>query len=168
MIAWLHTGSPSDKANAVASILSLTKDNPDQNAKLSVEEGVIAPLLMLINYKDTSTVTSATASSSVGSVTEVAIRKGQEAAARALGPYEVAEHDCWALSEMLSDEPRANWQDQFAHDGVIRSLVGHLAFESLQEGSKCLVTVKLVVTIHSLVTTSLASKVTNAHTLAHL
>ncbi|GLJ33824.1 hypothetical protein SUGI_0680010 [Cryptomeria japonica] len=78
-------GSPSDKADAVASILSLMKDNPDQNAKLSVEEGVIAPLLMLINYKDTSTVASAAASSSAGSVTEVAIRKGQEVAARALG-----------------------------------------------------------------------------------
>lgn len=74
----------------------------------------------------------------------------------------------WALSEMLSDEPQADWQDRLAHSGVIRSLVGHLAFESLQEGSKYLVTAKPTVTIHSLVTTSLASKVTDAHTLAHL
>ncbi|GLJ09125.1 hypothetical protein SUGI_0102280 [Cryptomeria japonica] len=85
MIARLHTRSPSDKADTVASILSLTKDNPDRNAKLSVEEGVIAPLLILINYKDTSTVASVAASSSAGSVTEVVIRKGQEVAARALG-----------------------------------------------------------------------------------
>ncbi|GLJ48637.1 hypothetical protein SUGI_1026090 [Cryptomeria japonica] len=84
-IALLHTGSPSDKADIMASILSLVKDNPDRNAKLSVEEGVIASLLTLINYNDTSTIASVAASSIAGSVRKVAIWKGQEAATRVLG-----------------------------------------------------------------------------------
>lgn len=190
-IARLHTGSPSDKADAAASLLSLAKDNPDRNAKLIVEEGGITPLLKLINYKETAVATTAAAIA-----TEAGVREGQEAAARTLGylgrdpdrvremmeegvcsafakvlkdsPMKLQSTVAWALSEMLSDEPQPDWQDRFAHSGVIRSLVGHLAFESLQEGSKYLVTGKPSVTIHSLVTTSLASKVTDAHTLAHL
>lgn len=141
-IARLHTGSsPEEKADAAASLVSLAQDN-ERNGKLIVEEGGIGPLLKLIKE---------------GTV------EGQEAAAKAIGklgkdpervrqiiqegvcsvfakvlkdggPMKVQSMVAWALSELVSHDPES--QEHFAQSGIIRSLVGHLAFETVPDHSK--------------------------------
>jgi len=157
-IARLHMGSnPEEKAEAAASLVSLTQDN-DRNGKLIVEEGGIRPLLKLI--KEAGTV------------------EGQEAAAKAMGklgkdPQRVSEMIregvcsvfakvlkdgvsmkvqtmvAWALSELLSNDP--NSQDQFAQSGIIQSLVGHLAFETVPNYSNYTEATKSAMTIYTIV-----------------
>jgi len=163
-IARLHTGSsPEEKADAAASLVSLAQDN-ERNGKLIVEEGGIGPLLKLIKE---------------GTV------EGQEAAAKAIGklgkdpervrqiiqegvcsvfakvlkdggPMKVQSMVAWALSELVSNDPDS--QEHFAQSGIIRSLVGHLAFETVPDHSKYTVGAKAM-TIHSVV--NLAAKDNN-------
>jgi hypothetical protein len=53
----------------------------------------------------------------------------------------------WAISELANTNPKC--QDMFAQNNVIRLLVGHLAFETVQEHSKYAITSKM--SIHSVV-----------------
>lgn len=166
-IARLHTGSsPEEKADAAASLVSLAQDN-ERNGKLIVEEGGIGPLLKLIKE---------------GTV------EGQEAAAKAIGklgkdpervrqiiqegvcsvfakvlkdggPMKVQSMVAWALSELVSNDPDS--QEHFAQSGIIRSLVGHLAFETVPDHSKYTIGAKAM-NMHSVV--NLAAKDNNRHT----
>jgi len=170
-IARLHTGrSPEEKAEAAASLASLVQDN-ERNGKLIVEEGGIGPLLKLIK--------------------EASTAEGQEAAAKAIGKlgkdpqhvtHMIREGVCsvfakvlkdnssmkaqtmvaWALSELLSTDPDS--QDLFAQSGIIRSLVGHLAFETVPDHSNYTVATKaaVAVTVHSVV--NMATKDNNGLT----
>uniref|UniRef100_A0A0D6R5V6 DUF7792 domain-containing protein n=1 Tax=Araucaria cunninghamii TaxID=56994 RepID=A0A0D6R5V6_ARACU len=171
-IARLQTGSPEEKADAAASLVSLAKDS-ERNGKLIVEEGGIPPLLKLLGTE-------------TGTGTGTQILEGQEAAAKALGklgkdpervqqmirdgvcsvfskvlkegPMKVQSTVAWALSELVSHDPAS--QDHFAQSGIIRSLVGHLAFETVQESNKYVVAGAKAMTIHSVVT---AAKVAETH-----
>ncbi|CAH2057286.1 unnamed protein product [Thlaspi arvense] len=119
---------------------SLARDN-DRYGKLIIEEGGVAPLLKLVKE---------------GKL------EGQENAARAIGflcrdpesvecmldagvcqvfakmlkegPMKVQAVVAWAVSELVSHYPKC--QDLFAQHNVIRLLVGHLAFGTVQEHSK--------------------------------
>ncbi|TMW98950.1 hypothetical protein EJD97_003271, partial [Solanum chilense] len=139
-IAILCTGLVNDRSDAAASLVSLARDN-DRNRKLIIEEGGVGPLLKLLKE---------------GKL------EGQENAAKAIGllgcdPVSV-EHMvnagvclvlvkilkeglmkvqavvAWAVSELAAHYPEC--QDVFHQNNIIRLLVSHLAFETVQEHSK--------------------------------
>lgn len=140
-ISILSIGSVDDRADAAASLVSLARDN-DRYGKLIIEEGGVGPLLKLL--KEGKTV------------------EGQENAARALGllgkdpesveqmvlsgvcsvfakilkegPMKVQAMVAWAVSELARHYSKC--QDIFAQHNAVRLLVGHLAFETIQEHSK--------------------------------
>uniref|UniRef100_A0A0C9S9Q4 TSA: Wollemia nobilis Ref_Wollemi_Transcript_7128_2215 transcribed RNA sequence n=1 Tax=Wollemia nobilis TaxID=56998 RepID=A0A0C9S9Q4_9CONI len=175
-IARLQTGSAEEKADAAASLVSLAQDS-ERNGKLIVEEGGIPPLLRLLK-EGTET--------GAGTGTVAQTVEGQEAAAKALGklgkdpervqqmirdgvcsvfskvlkegPMKVQSTVAWALSELLSHDPAS--QDHFAQSGIIRSLVGHLAFETVQESNKYVVAGAKAMSMHSVVT---AAKTAETH-----
>lgn len=172
-IARLRTGrNPEEKTEAAASLVSLAQDN-DRNVKLIVQEGGIGQLLKLI--KEAGTV------------------KGQEAAAKAIGilskdPQCVSQliRECvcsvfakvlrdggsmkvqtmvaWALSQLLSSDPDS--QELFAQSGIIRSLVGHLAFETIPDHSNYAIATEAAMNIHSVV--SMATKDNYRLTQTHI
>lgn len=139
-IAILYTGSADDRADAAASLVSLARDN-DRYGKLIIEEGGVGPLLRLVKEGKP---------------------EGQESAARAIGllgrdpesvdhmthagvcsvfakilkdgPMKVQAVVAWAVAELAAHFP--NCQDLFAQHNIIRLLVSHLAFETVQEHSK--------------------------------
>ncbi|KAL0927498.1 hypothetical protein M5K25_001673 [Dendrobium thyrsiflorum] len=153
-IATLHTGSLDARADAAASLVSLARDN-ERYGKLIIEEDGVGPLLRLVKE---------------GRL------EGQENAARALGllgrdpesveqmviagvcsvfskvlkesPMKVQAMVAWAVSELAANHPKC--QDVFAQNNVVRLLVGHLAFETVQEHSKYTIPPK-VTSIHGVV-----------------
>ncbi|CAN8277708.1 unnamed protein product [Cochlearia groenlandica] len=138
-IAILYTGSLEERCEAAASLVSLASDS-DRYTKLTIEEGGVVPLLKLLKEGKP---------------------EGQENAARALGllgrdpesvehmihggacsvfgkvlkegPMKVQAMVAWATSELVSNHTKC--QDVFAQHNAIRLLVGHLAFETVQEHS---------------------------------
>ncbi|KAH7518439.1 uncharacterized protein LOC107409168 [Ziziphus jujuba] len=157
-IAILYTGSLEERSDAAASLVSLARDN-DRYGKLIIEEGGVAPLLKLAKE---------------------GTMEGQESAARAIGLLgrdpESVEHIvnagvcsvfakilkeghmkvqsmvAWAVSELAAHHPKC--QDHFAQNNVIRLLVSHLAFETIQEHSKYAIANKQKMSIHSVVMAS--------------
>ncbi|XP_073036686.1 uncharacterized protein [Primulina eburnea] len=153
-IAILCSGSLEERADAAASLVSLARDN-DRYGKLIVEEGGVPPLLKLAKEGR---------------------QEGQENAARAIGLLgrdpESVEHIvnsgvcqvfakilkeghmsvqvvvAWAVSELAAHHPKC--QDHFAQNNTIRLLVSHLAFETIQEHSKYLIS-KQNMSIHTVV-----------------
>ncbi|KAI3451440.1 hypothetical protein Pfo_008105 [Paulownia fortunei] len=163
-IAILYTGSVDDRADAAASLVSLARDN-DRYGKLIIEEGGVGPLLKLVKE---------------GKL------EGQENAARAIGllgkdpesvehmihagvcsvfakilkegPMKVQAVVAWAVSELAAHYPKC--QDLFAQHNIIRLLVSHLAFETVQEHSKYAVVSKAT-SMHAAVVLA-SSNTTNA------
>ncbi|CAD6218382.1 unnamed protein product [Miscanthus lutarioriparius] len=139
-IAVLYTGNLEARADAAASLVSLARDN-DRYSKLIIEEDGVPPLLKLVKEGHL---------------------EGQENCALAIGllgrdpecveqmvlkegPMKVQAMVAWAVSELAANHPKS--QDAFALHNVIRLLVGHLAFETVQEHSKYAITSKM--SIHS-------------------
>ncbi|KAJ4787242.1 armadillo repeat only 1 [Rhynchospora pubera] len=139
-IAKLHTGSPEARADSASNLASMARDN-DHFARKIIEEDGVAPLLRLLKESRD---------------------EGREAAARALGylardkesvarlvqagicsvlakslkepPMKVQAVVAWAIGELCAKNP--DFQDSFAENHVVRLLVGHVAFETIQEHSK--------------------------------
>uniref|UniRef100_A0A5B6ZPF8 DUF7792 domain-containing protein n=1 Tax=Davidia involucrata TaxID=16924 RepID=A0A5B6ZPF8_DAVIN len=155
-IAILCSGSTvEERSDAAASLVSLARDN-DRYGSLIIEEGGVAPLLKLAKEGR---------------------MEGQENAARAIGLLgrdpESVEHIvnagvcsvfakilkeghmkvqvvvAWAVSVLAAHHPKC--QDHFAQNNTIRLLVGHLAFETIQEHSKYAITSKQNMSIHTVV-----------------
>ncbi|WCJ32625.1 armadillo repeat only 2 [Euphorbia peplus] len=157
-IAILYTGSLDDRSDAAASLVSLARDN-DRYGKLIIEEGGVQPLLKLVKEGKS---------------------EGQEYAARAIGllgrdpesvdcmievgvcivfakilkegPMKVQAVVAWAVSELAANYPKC--QDLFAQHNIIRLLVGHLAFETVQEHSKYAITSHKATSIHAVLLAS--------------
>ncbi|XP_010268659.1 PREDICTED: uncharacterized protein LOC104605548 [Nelumbo nucifera] len=157
-IATLYTGSVEERSDAAASLVSLARDN-DRYGKLIIEEGGVGPLLKLLKEGKF---------------------EGQENAARAIGllgrdpesvehmihagicsvfakilkegPMKVQAMVAWAVSELAAHH--AKCQDHFAQTNIIRLLVSHLAFETVQEHSKYAIASKQSMSIHSVVIAS--------------
>ncbi|XP_061376468.1 uncharacterized protein LOC133318478 [Gastrolobium bilobum] len=157
-IAILHTGSLDDRSDAAASLVSLARDN-DRYGKLIIEEGGVGPLLKLIKEGK---------------------KEGQENAARAIGllgrdpesveqmlhagvcsvfakilkegPMKVQAVVAWAVSELAAKYPKC--QDLFSQHNIIRLLVSHLAFETVQEHSKYAIVSNKPTSIHAVVLAS--------------
>ncbi|XP_050366391.1 uncharacterized protein LOC126784896 [Argentina anserina] len=154
-VAKLYTGSLEERSDAAVSLVSLARDN-DRYGKLIIEEGGVPPLLRVVK--------------------EGGNKEGQESAARAIGllgrdsesveqivnsgvcpvfakilkdgHMKIQAVVAWAVSELAEHHPKC--QDPFAQNNVIRMLVSHLAFETIQEHSKYAIT-KQSMSLHSIV-----------------
>ncbi|KAJ6840464.1 uncharacterized protein M6B38_309740 [Iris pallida] len=156
-IATLHTGTPDSRADAAASLVSLARGN-DRYGKLIIEEDGVGPLLRLV--KDGQLEGQENAARAVGllgrdpeSVEQMVLSGVCSVFAKALkeGPMRVQAMAAWAVSELAANHPKC--QDAFAQNNVIRLLVSHLAFETVQEHSKYTIPPKAT-SIHSVVMAS--------------
>lgn len=157
-IAILYTGTLEERSDAAASLVSLARDN-DRYSKLIIEEGGVPPLLKLAKEGR---------------------MEGQENAARAIGllgrdpecveqivnagvcplfvkilkegHMKVQAVVAWAVSELAAHHRKC--QDPFAQNNIIRLLVSHLAFETVEEHSKYAIAHKPKMSIHSVVMAS--------------
>jgi hypothetical protein len=138
-IAILYTGSLDERSEAAASLVSLSEN--DRYGKLIIEEGGIGPLLKLV--KDGKVEGQENATRALGllgrdpeSVEHMIGAGACSVFAKMLkeGPMKVQAVVAWAVSELV--EHNSKCQDLFWQHNVIRLLVGHLAFETIQEHSK--------------------------------
>jgi hypothetical protein len=147
----LYTGNLDARADAAASLVSLARDN-DRYSKLIIEEDGVPPLLKLVKEgRLEGQENAALAIGLLGRDPECVEQMVQAGACLAFakvlkeGPMKVQAMVAWAVSELAANHPKC--QDAFAQHNVIRLLVGHLAFETVQEHSKYAVTSKM--SIHS-------------------
>ncbi|XP_010550468.1 PREDICTED: uncharacterized protein LOC104821329 [Tarenaya hassleriana] len=151
-IAILYTGSLEDRSDAAASLVSLARDN-DRYGKLIIEEGGVVPLLKLLKEgKPEGQENAARALGLLGrdpeSVEHMIHGGACSVLAKVLkeGPMKVQAVVAWATSELVANHPKC--QDIFAQHNVIRLLVGHLAFETVQEHSKYAIFTSKATSIH--------------------
>ncbi|KAM0873588.1 hypothetical protein ACQ4PT_037976 [Festuca glaucescens] len=152
-IAVLYTGNLDARADAAASLVSLARDS-DRYSKLIIEEDGVPPLLRLV--KEGRLEGQESAALAIGllgrdpeCVEQIVLAGACSAFAKVLkdAPMKVQAMVAWAVSELAANHPKC--QDAFAQHNVIRLLVGHLAFETVQEHSKYAITSKM--SIHSVV-----------------
>ncbi|XP_006660894.1 uncharacterized protein LOC102700648 [Oryza brachyantha] len=153
-IAVLYTGNLDARADAAASLVSLARDN-DRYSKLIIEEDGVPPLLRLVKEgKLEGQENAALAIGLLGRDPECVEQMVHAGACTAFakvlkeGPMKVQAMVAWAVSELAANHPKC--QDAFAQHNVIRFLVGHLAFETVQEHSKYAVTSSKM-SLHSVV-----------------
>lgn len=156
LIAVLHTGSLDDRAEAAASLGTLARDN-DHYGKLIVEEGGIVPLLKLV--KDGKVEGQENAVRAIGLLGKEAETVEQMIAAGVCmvftkvlkeGSMKVQATVAWAIAELAASYPKC--QELFGQS-VIRLLVSHLAFETVEEHSKYVIVSKTP-SIHAVVVAS--------------
>lgn len=154
-IAILSTGSLEDRSDAAASLVSLARDN-DRYGKLIIEEGGIGPLLKLI--KEGKLEAQENAARAIG-----LLGRDQESIEHMIhagvcsvfgkilkeGPMKVQAVVAWAVSELAANYPEC--QDLFAQHNIIRLLVSHLAFETVEEHSKYAISSIRAASIHAVV-----------------
>ncbi|XP_057449269.1 uncharacterized protein LOC130740624 [Lotus japonicus] len=154
-IAILYTGSPEDRSDAAASLVSLARGS-DRYGKLIIEEGGVGPLLKLI--KEGKMEGQENAARVIGLLgrdpesVEVMIHAGVcSVFAKVLkeAPMKVQAVVAWAVSELAANYPKC--QDLFAQHNIIRLLVGHLAFETVEEHSKYAIVSMKPTSIHAVV-----------------
>ncbi|KAL3531635.1 hypothetical protein ACH5RR_005156 [Cinchona calisaya] len=154
-IALLCSGSLEERADAAASLVSLARDN-DRYGKLIIEEGGVAPLLKLA--KEGRMEGQENAARAIGllgrdpeSVEQIVNAGVCSVFAKILkeGHMEVQVVVAWAISELAANHP--DCQDHFAQNNIIRLLVSHLAFETIQEHSKYAIASKQTMSIHTVV-----------------
>ncbi|CAN1134595.1 hypothetical protein LINPERHAP2_LOCUS8353 [Linum perenne] len=136
-IAILYTGSSEERSDAAASLVSLARDN-DRYGRLIIEEGGVPPLLKLA--KDGKMEGQENAARAIGLLgrdpdsVEAIVNAGVcNVFAKMLkeGHMKVQAVVAWAVSELAAHHPKC--QDHFAQGNIIRFLVSHLAFETVEE-----------------------------------
>ncbi|KAK9067403.1 hypothetical protein SSX86_014731 [Deinandra increscens subsp. villosa] len=157
-IAILYTGTLDDRSDAAASLVSLARDN-DRYGKLIIEEGGVTPLLKLV--KEGKPEGQENAASAIGllgrdpesvdhmihaGVCSVFVKILKES------PMKVQAVVAWAVSELVAHHPKC--KDLFAQHNIVRLLVGHLAFETVEEHSKYAITSNKPTSIHAVVLAS--------------
>lgn len=175
-VAILYTASLDERSDAAASLVSLARDN-DRYGKLIIEEGGVPPLLKLAKEgKPEGQENAARAIGLLGrdpeSVEQIVIAGVCSVFAKILkdGPMNVQSVVAWAVSELAAHHPKC--QDHFSQNNIIRFLVSHLAFETVQEHSKYTIASKQKMSIHSLLMASNTTEETlenqtNATPIAH-
>ncbi|XP_010432202.1 PREDICTED: uncharacterized protein LOC104716519 [Camelina sativa] len=161
-IAVLMTGSPDEKSDAAASLASLARDN-DRYVKLIVEEGGVNPLLKLLKEGKIDGQENAARTigllgrdpESVEHMTQLGVCSVLSSVLKE-GSMKVQAVVAWAVSELVSGN-HAKCQELFAQNNVIRLLVSHLAFETVQEHSKYAVVAGRATSMHHAVV--MASKI---------
>ncbi|XWS67756.1 hypothetical protein CRYUN_Cryun04dG0032800 [Craigia yunnanensis] len=157
-IAILFTGSLDERSDASASLVSLARDN-DRYGKLIIEEGGVPPLLKLAKEgKPEGQENAARAIGLLGrdpeSVEQIVNAGVCSVFAKILkeGHMKVQSVVAWAVSELAAHHPKC--QDHFSQNNIIRFLVSHLAFETVQEHSRYTIVSKQTMSIHSVVMAS--------------
>ncbi|CAJ1930404.1 unnamed protein product [Sphenostylis stenocarpa] len=165
-IAVLHNGSPEDRSDAAASLVSLASGS-ERYGKLIIEEGGVGPLLKLLKEgKGEGQENAARAVGLLGRDAESVEHMIHVGACSVLakilkeGPMKVQGVVAWAVSELAANYPKS--QDLFAQHKIVTLLVGHLAFETVEEHSKYAIVSKKPTSIHALV---IASSNSNNNTL---
>uniref|UniRef100_A0A7N0UD13 DUF7792 domain-containing protein n=1 Tax=Kalanchoe fedtschenkoi TaxID=63787 RepID=A0A7N0UD13_KALFE len=139
-IAILHTGSVEDRSDAANSLASMARDNY-HFGKLIVEEGGIGPLLKLV--KDGKPEGQENAVRAIGllgrdseNVEQMIVSGVCMVFCKVLkeGTMKVQAAVAWAVAELAGSYPKC--QELFAQNNIIRLLVSHLAFETVEEHSK--------------------------------
>ncbi|OEL28956.1 hypothetical protein BAE44_0010025 [Dichanthelium oligosanthes] len=152
-IAVLQYGGLEARADAAASVVSLARDN-DRYGRLIIEEDGVPPLLRLI--KEGRADAQESAALAIGLLSrdpdcvDLMILAGVCTSFVKIlkdAPMKVQGMVAWAVSELAAKHPKC--QDAFLQHNVIRLLVSHLAFETVQEHSKYAVASKM--SIHSVV-----------------
>ncbi|CAD6264988.1 unnamed protein product [Miscanthus lutarioriparius] len=150
-IAVLQYGGLEARADAAASVVSLARDN-DRYGRLIIEEDGVPPLLRLI--KEGRADAQESAALAIGLLgrdpecVDLMILAGVCTSFVKIlkdAPMKVQGMVAWAVSELAANHPKC--QDAFLQHNVIRLLVSHLAFETVQEHSKYAVASKM--SIHS-------------------
>ncbi|KAH1120290.1 hypothetical protein J1N35_003450 [Gossypium stocksii] len=164
-IANLYTGTVEERADASASLVSLARDN-DRYGKLIIEEGGVVPLLKLA--KEGNAEGQENAARAIGllgrdaeSVEQIVNAGVCAVFAKILkeGQMKVQSIVAWAVSELAAHHPKC--QDHFSQNNIIRFLVSHIAFETVEEHSKYTIVNKQgVSSIHSVL---VASKGPDSH-----
>ncbi|KAL9244860.1 hypothetical protein vseg_018581 [Gypsophila vaccaria] len=154
-IANLSSGSLEERSDAAAQLVSLARDN-DRYGKLIIEEGGVVPLLKLAKEgKPEGQEHAARAIGLLGrdqeSVEQIVNAGVSTVFTKILkdGQMKVQAVVAWAVSELAAHYPKC--QDHFAQNNVIRLLVSHLAFETIQEHSKYAIAKRQKMSIHSVV-----------------
>ncbi|XP_074561546.1 uncharacterized protein LOC141817817 [Curcuma longa] len=153
-IAALHTGHPEARSEAAAALISLARDNQHFAQHIITEDGVLPLLRLLKEGKAEAQENAARALGLLGrdpeSVDFLVGANACTAFAKVLkdGPMKVQAVVAWAVAELASNNPKC--QDVFAQNNVVRLLVGHLAFETVQEHSKYAIPSKAM-SIHTVV-----------------
>ncbi|MED6160724.1 hypothetical protein PIB30_054114 [Stylosanthes scabra] len=154
-IAILCTASAEDRSDAAASLSSLASGN-QRYGRLIIEEGGVGPLLKLL--KEGKAEGQENAARAIGllardaeSVEHIVHSGACSVFAKVLkeGPMKVQCVVAWAVSEMSANFPKC--QDLFLQHNIIRLLVGHLAFETVQEHSKYSIVSIKPTSIHAVV-----------------
>ncbi|KAL9327139.1 hypothetical protein ACSQ67_007784 [Phaseolus vulgaris] len=150
-VATLHTGSLDDRSDAAASLVSLARDNDRYGKMIIEEEGQenAARAIGLLVYDPESAEFIIFAG--VCSVFAKVLKEG---------PMKVQAVVAWAVSELVAKYPKC--QDLFAQHNIVRLLVSHLAFETVQEHSKYAIVSNKPTSIHAVV---MASNNSNGNTL---
>ncbi|KAJ1269539.1 hypothetical protein BS78_07G219300 [Paspalum vaginatum] len=152
-ISVLQYGGLEARADAAASVVSLARDN-DRYGRLIIEEDGVPPLLRLI--KEGRADAQESAALAIGLLArdpecvDLMILAGVCTSFVKIlkdAPMKVQGMVAWAVSELAANHPKC--QDAFLQHNVIRLLVSHLAFETVQEHSKYAVASKM--SIHSVV-----------------
>ncbi|KAJ4847490.1 hypothetical protein Tsubulata_011379 [Turnera subulata] len=156
-VAILQSGNLEERSDAAASLVSLARDN-DRYGRLIIEEGGVAPLLKLA--KEGKMEGQENAARAIGllgrdpdSVEQIVNAGVCTVFAKILkeGSMKVQAVVAWAVSELAAHHRKC--QDHFAQNNIIRFLVSHLAFETVQEHSKYAIA-KQGMSIHSVVMAS--------------
>lgn len=163
-IATLHHGSIDARGDAAASLVSLARDN-ERYGKLIIEEDGVGPLLRLVKEgrlegQDNAARALGLLGRDPESVEQMVLAGVCSVFSKVLkeGPMKVQAMVAWAVSELAANHPKC--QDVFAQNNVVRLLVGHLAFETVQEHSRYTIPSK-VTSIHTVVmANSSSTKVT--------
>ncbi|XP_078448290.1 uncharacterized protein LOC144716896 [Wolffia australiana] len=157
-VARLQNGSLEGRAAAAAQLASLASDN-DRKWKLIVEEGAVVPLLKLLKEGKADAQESAVRAIGLLARDSESVEKLVQAGVCAIfakvlkeGAMKVQALVAWAVAELADKYPPC--QVDFAENGVVRSLVTHLAFETVQEHSKYAIPSKGQLSIHSVVLAS--------------
>ncbi|XP_057547269.1 uncharacterized protein LOC130825844 [Amaranthus tricolor] len=154
-IANLSSGLSDDRCEAAASLASLARDN-ERYGKLIIEEGGVGPLLKLA--KEGKPKGQENAARCIGllgrdmeSVEQIVNAGVCSVFAKMLkdGQMKVQAVVAWAVSELAAHHRKC--QDHFAQNNVIRLLVSHLAFETIEEHSRYTIAKRKKTSIHSVV-----------------
>jgi len=164
-IAVLHTGSSEERSDAAASLVSLASGS-QRYGKLIIEEGGVGPLLKLLKEgKSEGQENAARAVGLLGRDPESVEHMIHVGACSVLakilkeGPMKVQAVVAWAVSELAANYPKS--QDLFAQHKIVTLLVGHLAFETVEEHSKYAIVSKKPTSIHALLVATTNSGNTN-------
>ncbi|CAA7391379.1 unnamed protein product [Spirodela intermedia] len=157
-VAKLQNGSLEKRTSAASELVSLASDN-DRNWKLIIEEGGVGPLLKLVKEGKAEGQENAVKAILLLARDSESVEKLVQAGVCSIfakvlkeGPMKVQASVANAVAELV--DKYLPCQDEFAQHNVVRLLVAHLAFETLEEHSKYTIPSKSHMSIHSVVLAS--------------